>query len=157
MHATNKYYSQTILASTILMVTLVTGCNSDNDDEATTVPVINASNPIDFAIDVAINQQITVTFSEAMKQATINDASFTLTDPNQTAVLGVVSYNETSNTAVFAPSSDFSHNTMYKASITTEVTSAAGIALDSDFSWVFTTSAQPDLTAPTVEIGRAHV
>jgi hypothetical protein len=150
MHTTNKYYSQTILASTILMATLVTGCNSDNDVEATTVPVINASNPIDLAIDVAINQQITVTFSEAMKAATINDASFTLTDPSQTAVLGTVSYNETSNTAVFAPSSDFSHNTMYKASLTTEVTSAAGIALDSGFSWAFTTSALPDVTAPTV-------
>ncbi len=152
MHTTNKYYNQTILASSILMASLISGCNNDDNgnDNAATVPVINASNPINLAIDVAINQQITATFSEAMNEQTINDASFTLTAPSQTAVLGTVSYDETSHTAVFAPSSDFTHNTLYQASINTEVTNTAGIALASGFSWSFTTSALPDVIAPQV-------
>ncbi|MBB1382863.1 Ig-like domain-containing protein, partial [Shewanella sp. SR41-2] len=75
MHTTHKYYNQTILASSILMASLISGCNNDDNDNAATVPVINASNPINLAIDVAINQQITATFSEAMNEQTINDAS----------------------------------------------------------------------------------
>jgi len=150
MHIRKNNFTPPIWAGSILVLTLIAGCNSDNNTDSAIVPTINASNPSDLAIDVAINQQITATFGEAMNEQTINDVSFTLMAPNQAAVLGTVSYDETSHTAVFAPNSDFTHNTLYQASITTEVTNTAGIALASGFSWSFTTSALPDVIAPQV-------
>tara|TARA_R110000737_G_scaffold18342_2_gene36332 strand:+ start:7889 stop:9286 length:1398 start_codon:yes stop_codon:yes gene_type:complete len=133
------------------MLTLVAGCNdSNNEENLETVPSISASNPADLAIDVAINQQITATFSDSMNGATINNSSFTVIDPDQTSVAGIVSYDESGNTAVFAASSDFAFNTLYAATISTAVTSAEGIAIASDYTWSFTTSALPDTTAPTV-------
>jgi methionine-rich copper-binding protein CopC len=154
MHTTHKYFTQLMWGSAAVLLTLVAGCNSDDKTDQVIVPeivpTIIASNPSDLAVNVAINQQITVTFSEDMDGQTINDASFIVKDPSETIVIGAVSYNETSRTAVFAANSDFTHNTLYQASITADVKNAAGIALTSGFSWSFTTSALPDVIAPQV-------
>tara|TARA_R110001583_G_scaffold10019_3_gene46769 strand:- start:2264 stop:3715 length:1452 start_codon:yes stop_codon:yes gene_type:complete len=151
MNKKRKYFQQKIWAGTIVLLTLVTACNnSSSDSSSDTVPSISASNPSNLAIDVAINQQITATFSEAMNGATISNSSFTVVDPDETSVAGIVSYDESSNMAVFEASSDFAFNTLYAATISTAVTSVEGIAIASDYTWTFTTSAVPDTTAPMV-------
>ena len=151
MNTKAKYFQQKIWASTIVLLTLISACNNGSSDKSSdTAPSISASNPSNLAIDVPINQQITASFSEVMNGATIINSSFIVTDPNDTAVAGTVSYDESSQMAVFAASSDFTANTSYQALITTDVTNVAGIALANDFSWTFTTSAAPDITAPVV-------
>ena len=151
MNTKRKYFQQKIWAGTIVLLTLVSACNNGSSDSSSdTPPSISANNPSNLDIDVPINQQITATFSEAMNGATIINSSFIVTDPNDTTVAGTVSYDESSKMAVFAASSDFTSNTSYQALITTDVTNVAGIALANDFTWTFTTSAAPDITAPVV-------
>jgi methionine-rich copper-binding protein CopC len=115
----------------------------------TTAPTVNSTSPVDAAIDVAINANISANFSEALDPATVNSSSFTLTNGG-TPVAGVVSYVGT--TATFNPSSNLAANTLFTATLTTEITDLAVSpnSLVSNYVWTFTSGAIPDTTAPTV-------
>jgi hypothetical protein len=92
---------------------------------------------------------VTATFSVPMNSTSINGATFTLTGPGTTPVAGVVTYDATSNTATFTPSSALALSTTYTATITTGAIDEYGIALASDYVWTFTTSSEP-CAPPTV-------
>ena len=117
----------------------------------TTPPTVSSTGPANNATGVAVNQAITVTFSEAMDCSTITTSSFTLKDSLNTAVAGTITTcNNTS--AVFTPSSNLSYSTSYTATITSGVKDAAGNAMASNYSWSFTTGDQPT-TAPSSPTG----
>lgn len=122
--------------------TFTTGTTAD-----TTAPTVSNSFPVDAATAVAINVNVTATFSEAIDASTITATSFTLKQ-GTTAVAGAVSYVGT--TAIFNPSSDLLINKPYTATLTTEVIDLAGNAMASTKTWSFTTGAAADTTAPTV-------
>ena len=124
--------------------TFTTGATPD-----TAAPTVNFTDPANDATGVALNQQVGVTFWEAMDPLTITTSSFTVTGPGTTPVAGTVTYVGT--TATFTPDSLLAANTTYTATITTAARDLAGNALASDFTWTFTTGATPDTTAPTVE------
>ncbi|MFA5865531.1 MAG: Ig-like domain-containing protein, partial [Phycisphaerae bacterium] len=107
-----------------------TGATSD-----TTAPTVISTNPADNATDVGINAAVNATFSEAMDSSTITTAHFAVTGPGGTPVTGTVAYNVASNIATFTPASDLALNTLYTATITTEVKDLAGNTLASDFVW----------------------
>src|SRR5256885_4663696 len=83
----------------------------------TTAPTLSAIVPADAGTGVAINQTITVTFSEAMDPATIGTNSFLLTGPGQTAVTGTVDYDVASKTATFTPANDLTPNAIYTVTL----------------------------------------
>ena len=122
-----------------------TGATSD-----TTAPTVISTNPADNATDVGINAAVNATFSEAMDSSTITTAHFAVTGPGGTPVTGTVAYNVASNIATFTPASDLALNTLYTATITTEVKDLAGNTLASDFVWSFTTGSAPVGQAPVV-------
>ena len=117
-------------------------------------PTVIATVPADRAAGVAINTTIVATFSKAMDPATITAASFTVTGPGETSVLGAVTYDETQKSATFTPESNLAPDTTYTATITTGISEACHHChcchLASDFAWSFTTGATADTTAPTV-------
>jgi hypothetical protein len=118
-----------------------------------TIPTVIATNPVNGAITVPINQKITATFSEAMNPATITAAgTFTLAVAGGgAAVTGTVTYVAATNTATFAPTGNLLPSTQYTATITTAAQSAAaGNSLTNNFVWSFTTGLTADLTAPTI-------
>jgi methionine-rich copper-binding protein CopC len=115
----------------------------------TTAPTVNSTNPASDATDVAINQKIAVTFSEAMDRSTITGSTFKLT-LGITPVSGKVVYRSAGLNAIFTPSIDLEPNTEYTATITTGVKDLVGNALAVDKVWSFTTGAAADTTAPTV-------
>src|SRR6202011_5889885 len=112
------------------------------------VPTVTASSPLNGATGVALNQVLSVTFSEAMNCATLSSpaTTFTLTGPGATSVPGTVSCN--GSIATFAPTGLFATNTLFTATITTGAKDPAGSALASNFVWTFRTVPAP--TAPTV-------
>ena len=116
------------------------GCNS-NDPVAppkdTVAPTVNATNPADGATAVAI---ITATFSEAMNASTISTATFAVSGPGVTPVVGTVSYDASTYIATFTPASSLTAGTAYAATITTGTKDVAGNALESDLVWHFTTA-----------------
>ena len=99
---------------------------------------------------MAINRKIVVSFNQAMNPTTITTATFTVTGPGVTPVLGTVTYDATNNIAIFAPKGLLPVSTTFTGTITTGAKSAAGVPLASNFVWNFVTSADSDTTKPTV-------
>jgi hypothetical protein len=114
-----------------------------------TAPTIITRSPANNATGVATNAVVTIQFSEAMDQATINTTNIKLNvTTGGAAVAGTVSYDAGTNTATFTPTSALSNNTGYTVTITTGVKDVAGNALAAQSTSTFTTVA--DTTAPTI-------
>jgi hypothetical protein len=118
----------------------------------TTPPTVDLTDPLNLATDVAINWDITATFSESMDPATINTANFTLTQ-GTTPITGTVMYAGT--VATFNPTSDLAASTAYNATITTGVKDLAGNALAVAKTWSFTTGTTTGAGPAPVNLGTA--
>ena len=101
------------------------------------LPIITVTDPLNGAVNVAINRKVTATFSKVMSVASINPATFTLKQ-GTTPVLGLVSYQDM--TATFTPTSNLSPGTEYTATITTGVKDLSNNSIVKDSTWKFTTS-----------------
>ncbi|WP_170234052.1 Ig-like domain-containing protein [Segetibacter aerophilus] len=112
-------------------------------------PTVTATDPINAATGVALNKNISATFSEAMDSLSATSAfSLTNTTGGGTAVNGAVTY--TGTTAVFSPLGNLLPNTTYTATITTIAKDIAGNSLVGSYVWSFTTGILADVIAPTV-------
>ncbi|HTL53745.1 MAG TPA: Ig-like domain-containing protein, partial [Planctomycetota bacterium] len=148
--------------NTIYLVRLTTGAMdllgrhliSDHVWHFTTVsnadsvpPVVDSTIPVNVALNVPINMNIEAAFSEAMAPASLNTSTF-LVMQGTTPVTGTVSASGAY--AVFSPTGDLGSSLNFTVTITTGATDLAGNALQSDFTWSFTTGTSSDLAAPTV-------
>ncbi|MFZ1730938.1 MAG: Ig-like domain-containing protein [Bacteroidota bacterium] len=122
--------------------TFTTGAAPD-----TIPPTVISTIPVNLAIAVAKDQNITATFSELMDQATISGTTFTLMQ-GVNPVPGVVSY--AGLIATLNPTSYLLYNTIYTATITTGAKDLGGNGLASNYVWTFTTGAAPDTIPPMV-------
>jgi hypothetical protein len=113
--------------------------------EDKTPPAVISTLPLDSAINVLVNTNLTVTFSEEMDALTITTVTFKLEGPGTTPVEGVVTCVGT--TAIFNPTNDLAGSTLFTATITTGAKDLAGNAIESDYVWTFTTE---DITPPEV-------
>ncbi len=100
-------------------------------------PTVASRSPDAFAEDVATNTTITVTFSEKIDPATINNNRFALKE-SSSSVNGNVSYDESTLEATFTPTVLLDEATRYTATLSNEITDLAGNALEAT-SWSFTT------------------
>ncbi len=122
----------------------------------TTAPLVSSTNPANTATNVPINQSINATLSEAMDPSTITTASYTVTGPGATSIIGTVSYDVASFIATFDSTTDLAPNALFTARITTGVEDLAGNALANDFVWTFTTAPDTTPTGPApVVLGTA--
>ena len=132
-----------LLSFAILFIALINGCASDDFQETIGVcPVVESTNPANGAINVLLNQVITVTFNEEINPDTVNQNSFTVT--GSAKITGTISYS--GKTASFTPSSPLTPNTTYTGRITTETKDVMGNALQEDFVWTFKTGVSPTVT-----------
>jgi hypothetical protein len=132
----------------IAIVTLITSCDKDDFQETIGIcPTVTATNPLDGATSVPLNQIITVTFNEVMDPDTIDLSSFTIVGVS--TLPGTVSYSGTA--ATFTPDFNLTPNTTYVGKITTAVKDLNGNVLQEDYIWTFTTGTtlQPRITATT--------
>ena len=112
-----------------------------------TPPEVSFSAPANDATDVAVNANITATFSEAMDASSITTATFLVNDGTSN-IAGTVTYSDT--TAKFSPGADLADNTVYTGTITTGVKDLTGNALEADYTWTFTAGSAADITPPEV-------
>ncbi len=143
-----------VIFGLIVIGRILTGCGSVVEEPTTTTtstslpdtapPTLISVSPSDEATRVAINTEVTATFSEDMDSSTINNTTFTLFGSQ---VTGTVSYDAAAKTAIFTPESNLSMYTTYVATIAAEVKDPSGNALGTAHSWSFRTVA--DATAPT--------
>jgi hypothetical protein len=107
-------------------------------------PRVIAVSPAEDAKNVPINTEVvTVTFSEAIDEASLTTASFTVG-----GMPGTVSYSN--STASFGSFGGLKSNTTYAATITTAVKDLAGNSITEPYSWKFSTGTTIDETAPYV-------
>jgi hypothetical protein len=133
----------TICFTAFLLLIFAAGC-SDPDKNAASIPGVTPPTVVSTAPPAGVggacpNGIITATFSEAMNASTINAMTFTVTSPGPTPVAGRVTYNASSKTAIFTPTSTLALNTVYTATITTGAKDLYGNALASNLVWTFTT------------------
>ncbi|WP_035671967.1 Ig-like domain-containing protein [Flavobacterium sp. 83] len=127
-----------LLTFAILFIALISGCAKDDFQEIVGVcPVVSSTVPLNGALGVPFRQVISATFNEAMNASTINAATFTVTEAGGTAITGTIAYSAT--TATFTPTSPLKPNTTYTGRIKTGVKDLTGNALQTDYTWTFTT------------------
>lgn len=100
------------------------------------IPEVLSVDPLPGEALVAINKNIKANFSQNMEPSSFTNSSFTLKDGANT-VSGVMSVVNSKFT--FNPDNNLSPGTVYDAEFTTSVTSLAGTALASKYTWQFTT------------------
>lgn len=108
-------------------------------------PTVVSTDPSPNATGVAINKQVTATFSEPMEELSAI-ASFIIKEGTNT-VLGTVTYAGT--TVTFSPTGGLLTNTTYTATITTGSKDTSGNALANDYTWNFSTP-QPVVLPPAI-------
>ncbi len=124
------------LMAALLLAAVVVGCKKDDFQETVGLcPFVIATSPLNGATNVPLNKVITVTFNEAMNPASFTQASFSV--QGTTALAGTISYS--GNTASFTPGSPLSPNTTYTAKVTSSVRDLMGNALQTDYTWTFST------------------
>lgn len=112
-----------------------------------TPPSVVFTNPVSNATSVELSKIISVNFSKAMDQSTINSVTFSVKTGNNT-VPGVVTYSGV--TAVFTPTNSLIPGTIYNVIITNGVKDESGKNMVDNYAWNFTTINQSDATPPTV-------
>lgn len=135
----------------ILSIVLFTGCAKDDFVEVLgECPIVIATSPVDGAFSVSLSQTIKATFNKEMNPTTINANTFTVT-ANGAPIAGTISY--TGVEATFDPTASLLANTIYTATISTQVKDEAGNALQTNYVWMFTTGISPFVmaTSPTNE------
>ena len=155
--------------STVYTATLTTGVQSASGESMATaytwmftttdtpldelVPLVISTSPEDNDIDVSLDTWLTANFNTLMDPLTIHDQTFVVLD-GAVEIGGTVLYAGT--TATFRPDAELDPDTVYQATITTDATSAAGVALASDASWSFTTTTDAGLPF-VVQTDPAHL
>ena len=133
-----------------------TGSGADSADTGATsgiAPTVSASSPADAAVDQALNQSVSATFSLPMDPGSLSQATFSLSscDPPVALAGTVITAGAVST---FWPAAPLDANTEYTAQIGTGARSLDGVALAADHAWRFSTGARLDPGQP-VALGTA--
>jgi hypothetical protein len=137
----------------LLMAAFIGGCKDENVGTVGLCPLVISTAPPDQAINVPLDQEISVTFNQAMNPATITPNAFTLSGPDNSggriasSIDGVLTYDAATFTMKFKPAKKLSANGTYTGTVHTAVKDAKGNALQVDYIWSFSTGAT---ISPTV-------
>ena len=129
--------------------TFTTGSNA-----TTTAPVLVSTIPVNAAANVALNQTVSATFSEAMNPLSLTTATYLLTGPGGLAIPGTITYDAVNFIATFTPTSSLLVSSTYTATLTSGITDLNGNSLGSTGSpnpWSFTTGST--VVLPPVVLG----
>ena len=115
-------------------------------------PMVVAVNPRNLATGVPVFRKVTATFDHAMDLASLMTA-FTLNVQGSTTLLGgSVTYDATTKTATFSPTSPLVVGTTYVVTITTAAMDTSGVHLAAPFVSTFQTEAMACGMAP-IDLG----
>jgi hypothetical protein len=119
----------------------------------TTAPAVTSTNPADLAVGVGTDAAVSATFDEAMDTSTLNPATFTVTGPGATVVVGKVSYDVADQIVTFTPTSALAASTTFTATISNGALDLSGNALPT-FVWTFNTGSTTTGLSP-MDLGAA--
>jgi len=146
MTVMHTYSKSNLWFIAFLLLIFTPGCCNPGTNPNLATPTVASETPVSASAGLC-STVVTATFSLPMNSTSINGSTFSLAGPGTTVVAGTVSYDASSATATFTPSSALAAATMYTATITTGATDQYGIALTNNFVWTFTTG---NCVPPTV-------
>jgi hypothetical protein len=138
-----------------LLFVSVNGCGKQRVTVAP--PAVQTVTPANGTIGVPTNQVVTATFNKAMNPVTVSSATFTLAGPGGATVTSGVSLDATGSIASLTPGAALAYNTLYTATVTTGAADTLGDQTAGNYSWSFTTVAQPTVLSTTPASGAAGV
>ena len=103
-----------------------------------TPPRIIAISPVNGALNVQPIDPVVVTFSKAMDKNSVTETTFTVTDPANTALPGVITWNAEATTATYYPRAAFAQETVFTLTITATVKDLQGYPLGRNVVSTFT-------------------
>jgi hypothetical protein len=125
----------------------------------TEAPGVLRTDPSDGSSDIAIDKNISITFSESIDPVSVDADAFTVAPSADLAafVEGVLSLNRTGTTVTFNPTNNLEPSTAYTATVTTGITDMAipPVPLSNDQVWNFETGVSESLGPPPVALGAA--
>ncbi len=152
MHPRYSKLGLLIFSSLIMLATLIAGCKKD-DFEGEVVglcPVIVSTDPMDKAVDVVLNKEISITFNTEMDSSSINSTTFTIKQ-GATPVSGKYRQGADAKTFIFKPDVALLPFAVYSGTVTTGAKDVFHTAMVSDHVWSFTTIPMISLSAnPTI-------
>lgn len=130
---------------------IVGGCKKDNykGEVIGVCPVITSTDPLDKAVDVALNKLISTTFNTGMDSTSINKLTFTIKQ-GANLVSGTVATTADNKVFTFKPDVPLQPFVTYTGTITTGATDVFKTALVDNYVWSFTTIPQVTLSANPV-------
>jgi hypothetical protein len=146
--------SRWVLAVLLLLAAFMAGCKKDDYKGAIqgVCPVVVSTDPMNKAVDVALNKVISVTFNTAMNPAAINNATFTIMQ-GSTSVAGTVAATANNTVFTFTPAVALLPFAVYTGTITTGAKDTLGSAIVKNYVWTFTTIPQVTLASNPVAGG----
>lgn len=108
-------------------------------------PFVVATQPAAGAADLPHTPTLTATFSEALADATLSAASFTLF-AGATQVPGDIAYDADNHTASLIPREALAPETTYTATLTTAIEDLDGSPMAEAYTWTFSTGSFPSYT-----------
>ncbi len=139
--------SKSLLVSlmALVMVIFAAGC-SDGSAPDTTQPSVVSTIPAAGEGGVALNQILSVVFSENIVQGTLSGS--VMRGSTVTVVEGLTYFD--GNVGSFQPRSELLPNTVYTITVSSDCKNLNGHTLGADYIWSFTTGAGPD--APLLSV-----
>lgn len=138
------------------MAAFLTGCKDENVETVGVCPLVISTTPENLAVNIPLDQSISVTFNEAMNPATITPGAIELSTTGNSggrkasiSAEGTLTYDAASLTMTFKPASILTPNSDYTAKVITSVKDLMGNALQTNYIWTFSTGASvsPAVTA----------
>jgi hypothetical protein len=119
----------------------------------TTPPGVAVVSPANGASGVSLGATVIVTFSEPVDASTVTAGTVLLRDGSNNLVPASVAYTPGNSTAILTPTTQFSAQTTYQATVVggasgTRVKDLAGNALPASVTWSFTTGGAPPNEGP---------
>lgn len=148
-----KTKSLWIFASAALLLAIGMGaCRDENVERVGLCPEVLLTDPLDLAVNVPLDQVITVTFNEALAPSTITPSVFELSSPGGGAriladISGTLTYDDEAFTLTFTPNSPLVANTTYSAVVKSTIKDLLGNEMQADYLWTFSTGSS---VAPVV-------
>lgn len=125
-----------LLLTLVPLLTLMSSCSSDDGttpEEDTTAPIVTQVAPQQDETDVAVGEDVTITFSEDMDPTTATD--------NITLSEGTINgFNWTNAHTLEISHSDWTEGTEVTVTVGTDVTDTSGNGLETAFAWSFWTT-----------------
>lgn len=128
-----------LVALVILFGIFISGCKKDDyTGEVVGVCPVVTTDPMDKAVDVALDKVVKLTFNTAMNATTINSTTFTIKQ-GSTLINGAIAPTADPAVYTFKPTVPLNPFLVYTGTVTTGARDTLRTALQADYVWTFTT------------------